>query len=229
MPPWPNRRAPNRRGVVGCLLLVVIAGAWRCDVHRASPRSAEAGVWFEPVRFRSAELDGFITEPELSTVATVARAEIARAFAGLRIRITDRRDAPYRVRVVESLRDPRFRSDIEVAGASWGLTGMRGQGAVSFRFLASGALAHASPGTDRATKIEAIGRGIGRSVVHELVHQFFPSEAMHSADAGSYEFESAARRVQYYGAMHWSIAWPLLQARFGSGVALRSRRPAPSV
>lgn len=186
-------------------------------------------MWFEPVRFRSAELDGFITDPELAIVDAVARAEIANAFAGLRITITDRREAPYRVRVVESLRDPRFRGDIEVAGASWGLTGMRGQGAVSFRFLASGALAHASPGTDRAAKIEAIGRGIGRSVVHELVHQFFPSEAMHSADTGSYEFESAARRVQYYGAMHWSIAWPLLQARFGARVAHRSPDPDPSV
>jgi hypothetical protein len=209
-------RAWRRAVIAACLLLAGGAGVWSCDRSGSRARRAEAGVWFEPLRFRSVDLDGFITATDLKTVESVARAEIVRAFAGLPIEITDRRDAPYRVRVVESVRDPRFRSHVEVAGASWGVTGRRGHGAVSFHFLASGALAHAPADADRVAKIEAIGRGIGRTVVHELVHQFFPSEPVHSADAGSYEFESASRRVQYYGEMHWSVARPLLLARFGA-------------
>jgi hypothetical protein len=34
----------------------------------------------------------------------------------------------------------------------------------------------------------------------------------------SYDYGSAARREQYYGAMHWSSAWPALQERFGRPV-----------
>jgi hypothetical protein len=37
----------------------------------------------------------------------------------------------------------------------------------------------------------------------------------HSTDIASYEFASAARREQYFGEMHWDLAWPLLQKRIG--------------
>lgn len=204
-----------RLTIVGCLLLAGFVGASRCVDARRRGLTAEAGVWFEPVRFQSAELEGALTAQDLATIESVARAEIARAFAGLRVRVTDRRDAPYRVRVVESVRDPRFRSHVEVAGASWGASGVRGHGVVSFTMLASGALANAPPGADRAAKLETIGRGVGRSVVHELAHQFFPSDPIHSDDPDSFEYPSAARPAHYNGAMRWSRAWPLLQARFG--------------
>ena len=90
--------------------------------------------------------------------------------------------------------------------------------------LASGALANAPIGADCATKLQAIGRGVARLVVHELAHQFFPSDAIHSDDIESYEFPSAARPAQYRGTMRWSRAWPLLQARFGS---VQAPVPAP--
>jgi hypothetical protein len=219
-----DRCGVRRFGVSACLLfaaaIFVSTGCGWQSPHTA----AEAAVWLEPVTFRSVELGEPLTAPDLKKIASVARDEIRRAFAGLRITITDRRDAPYRVRIVDSVRDPRFRSQVEVAGASWGIAGLGGHGVVSFQFLASGAVAHAPPGADRATKVEAIGRGIGRSVVHELVHQFFPSQNVHSSDPDSYEFDSAARRVQYYGDMHWSLARPLLEERFGSGAGPGSVR-----
>jgi hypothetical protein len=198
------------------IIALVASSTARCADTRRAGEIAEAGVWFEPVHFRSAELDGPLTATDLTRIEAVARAEAARAFAGLRLRITDRRDAPYMVRVVESVRDPRFRSQVEVAGASWGFRFARGQGVVNFVFLASGALANAPPGSDRSARLEGIGRAIGRSVVHELVHQFFPSDPIHSEDVESYEFHSASRPAQYQGEMRWSRAWPLLQARFGS-------------
>jgi hypothetical protein len=204
-----------RFATVGGLLLGCAAVASSCGVMPRAVSDVEAGVWFEPVRFRSTELDGPITSADLVTVESTMRLEIARAFDGLRVRITDRRDAPYRVRIVESVRDPRFRSHVEVAGASWGSAG-HGHGVVSFTMLASGALANAPPGADRPTKLQTIGRGVARSVVHELAHQFFPADPIHSDDVESYEFPSASRPAQYRGTMRWSRAWPLLEARFGN-------------
>ena len=66
----------------------------------------------------------------------------------------------------------------------------------------------------RAELLEAIGRGIGRTAAHELAHQLLPQAPLHdSTDVASYEYDSAARREQYVGAMHWAIARPWLQAR----------------
>lgn len=58
--------------------------------------------------------------------------------------------------------------------------------------------------------------GIGRATVHEFVHQLLPTASIHdSTDVQSYEYASAARREQYFGEMHWDLAWPLLQERIG--------------
>ena len=85
---------------------------------------------------------------------------------------------------------------------------------MSFTFLASGAVGYAPSNADRASMIEAIGRGIGRSAVHEFTHQLLPTAPIHdSTDAQSYEYASAARSEQYYGELRWNLAWPLLQQR----------------
>ena len=124
--------------------------------------------------------------------------------------ISDRRDATYQVRVLEGLTNPMFDSDIEIAGQSRAVSGFGGQGAVSFRLIAGHAIGYAPPGADRATIIAAIGRGIGRSVVHELTHQFLPTAQIHGSDRLSYEFGSASRPERSYGELHWDIALPML-------------------
>ena len=40
-----------------------------------------------------------------------------------------------------------------------------------------------------------------------------PAPIHDSQDVRSYEFDSAARREQYFGEMHWDLARPLLVAR----------------
>jgi hypothetical protein len=56
---------------------------------------------------------------------------------------------------------------------------------------------------------------VGRAAVHEFAHQLLGSARIDdSDDIQSYEYGSAARREQYYGAMHWGGAWPLLYERF---------------
>jgi hypothetical protein len=66
----------------------------------------------------------------------------------------------------------------------------------------------------REVMIEAIGRGIGRAAVHEFTHQLLPTAPIHdSTDVSSYEYQSATRREQYFGELHWDLARPLLQER----------------
>jgi hypothetical protein len=200
--------------VIACALLAGGASYWVL-AERSEPRVADAGFWFEDVSYASPRLGAPITSADVDKIAHVARSELTKAFRGLPFTLSDRRDARYRIRVVQELRDPRFlRRDVAVAGESRGVPGFGGQGAVSFDFLASGAVAYAPDDASRASIIEAIGRGIGRTAVHEFTHQLLPTAPIHSStDAQSYEYESAARREQYYGELRWNLAWPLLERR----------------
>ena len=174
-------------------------------------------VSFEPVSYRSASFGAPLTKDELQAIGNVARAELTQAFAGLRVTVTDRSDARYRVRVLQQLRDPRFRSDVEVAGASRSISILGGDGAVNFSMLAAYAESYAPPGADRPTIVAAIGRGVGRAAVHEFTHQLLGSALIDKTDdEQAYEYGSASRSEQYFGDMHWADAWPALRKRFGA-------------
>ena len=113
-----------------------------CQAAAVPPaRVVEAGFWFEPVAFTSPMLGSPLDAAELDAIQATARREIVAAFEGWRLEVTDRRTARYRVRVVQDLRDPRFRRRVHVAGQSRGIAGFGGSGEVSFEFLATGALA----------------------------------------------------------------------------------------
>lgn len=214
---------PSRQGVViGCVLGAAWAAVWFA-MAGAQCRPVEAGFWFEEVTFNSAKLGGAITRQEMDTIGSIARAEIRNAFAGLNITFTDRRDTTYRVRVVQELRDQRFRRLVYIPAESRAASGLGGQGIVSFSWLASSAVVYALEDADRATMIQAIARGIGRTAVHEFVHVLLPHVPIHdSTDIRSYEYHSAARREQYFGDMRWDLAQPLLQERLGPCAAERS-------
>jgi hypothetical protein len=205
---------PTRQAIViVCTLIAGGASYWALAVG-SEPRVADAGFWFEDVTFASPRLGAPVTRAEVEGIERVARAELASAFAGLRVALSDRRDASYRVRVVQELRDRRFRRVVNIAGESRAVSGFGGLGAVSFDFLASGAVAYAPEGSTREAMIEAIGRGIGRSAVHEFTHQLLPTAPIHdSTDVRSYEYASATRIEQYFGELHWDLARPLLQQR----------------
>lgn len=178
--------------------------------------AVEAGFWFERVSFTSSRLGGAITPQELATIESIATNELTSAFKGLRIRFSNRPNARYHVRVVQELHDPLILRPVGNAGQSRALLGFGGSGAVSFSFLASGAATYAPPDADRSAIILAIGRGIGRTAVHELTHQLLPASPIHdSTNVRSYEYASAARAEHYYGEMEWDLAWPLLELRLG--------------
>ena len=190
-------------------LAAIVVGA--CD----SKRTVEAGFFFDEVWFTADALGGAVDADDLRVIEATARAELAKAFHGFDISISDRRDTRFHVKVVQELLDRRMRRKAWIAGQSSAVRGFGGSGAVSFLYYASGAVVYAPAGTGRAELIEAIGRGIGRGAAHEFAHQFLPLTDIHdSRDRGSYEFYSASRPQQYFGEMRWDVAGPLLAARF---------------
>jgi hypothetical protein len=198
------------------MILVVALLIGIASLACESRRTVEAGFWFDEVTYTSGALGGSVTSDDLRVIEATARAELAKAFHGFDVSISDRRDVRYHVRVVQELFDRRMRHrKAWIAGQSSAVRGFGGSGAVSFLYYASGALVFAPPGTGRAELIEAIGRGIGRGAAHEFAHQLFPSAPIHdSRDRASYEYYAASRPEQYFGEMRWDIAGPLLAARY---------------
>jgi len=200
--------------VVGAALALLGVGSYWLRAASHAPKAIDLGIWFDEVAFDSARLGSPLTTAEIATIESVARAELREAFNGLPISISNRRDARYTLRVAQQVRDLRFKREVGVAGQSRGIAGFGGSGSVSFDFLANGAMAWAPDDADRPELVAAIGRGIGRTAVHEFTHQMLPRAPIHdSRDDQSYEYASAARRAQYYGAMHWDFARPLLRQK----------------
>ena len=80
--------------------------------------------------------------------------------------------------------------------------------------------------TTRAQLVTAIGRGVGRTAAHELVHQVLGASGTHNdADLDSYEHGSSDRASQFYGALHWTTALPLLRDKLGARLPATSSSP----
>jgi hypothetical protein len=211
-----DRRDSGARATALTAALVVLSFVIGC--FRAS--APTAGFWFENTSFSlppdaATTLGGPLQPQEMELIERVSRAELERAFDGLRIVIVPKRDAFWRVEVLRSL--PR-RGPLPRAGESLALGSLGGAGAVDFTFVTILALRYAPLGASRQAILEGIGRGVGRVAVHELAHQILGASAgVHDRDDGnSYEYHRPDRASQYYGELHWTIAWPHLQARLGT-------------
>ena len=194
-----------RIATLGCCISVIACG----------PRPVELGFWLEPLSFDSPRIGAPISQAEYEVIEKVARAEIAAAFEDYDVTVTANRQARYRVIVVPHLRDNRLlRRSGTYAGESRAVAGFGGSGAVSFEFVANGAMVFAPDDASRATIVESIGRGVGRVAIHEFLHQLLPKFAVHdSKDRESYEGNSPALIEGYFGDLHWDIAAPELQRR----------------
>ena len=212
---------PSRQVFVSVAVSVLAIAAVVASGVRSTARTVGAGFWFEPVRFEATEpmadrLGGAVTDDEMRMIESIALSELTHAFDGFRVAFSNRRDATYRMRVVQSLRHPMFPKMPPPSAESRAIAGIGGQGAVNFQLLANSAIAYSTDDADRPTMIAAIGRGIGRAAAHEFAHQFLATAPIHnSRDIQSYEYRSADRREQYYGEMRWDIARPLLEKRLG--------------
>ena len=198
------------------IVSVVAAGTLACaTVDR--PRPVEAGFWLERLTYDLIGLGGPLTPRELALVETAALDEIRRAFAGVAVRVSPRRDARYIVTVVPHLYDLRVRRTSEVFGNARAMRGFGGRGAVNFYAVASAAAAYAPQDATRQDVIGAIGRGVGRVAIHEFTHLFLPRAPIDASDDPlSYEYGHAAQREQYYGELRWGFAKPMLLREFGT-------------
>jgi hypothetical protein len=223
---------PSRQAVVlGGFAVLAVTGT--LVVLLAKPRGADIGFWFDPISADTLatlpeRLGGELTAAEMKTIESVAVQEISYAFRDFKVGLSERRDATYRVRVVDSLRYPIAPRMPAPSAESRSIPGLGGQGAVNFRLIAHSAIMFAPPELNRQAMVEGIGRGIGRAAVHEFAHQFLGSAPIHeSKDIKSYEYRSADRVEQYYGEVRWDIARPLLEKRIGLKSPLARRQPSP--
>ena len=162
------------------------------------------------------------TEAERQTIEQLARREVTIAFAPVRVAITAAPTAFWRIAVVRSL-PTRAGQALPRSGESIALGPLGGGGTVACDVIVRKAMQFAPEGTTRAQLIDAVGRGVGRTAVHELVHQILGAAGTHNeADIDSYEHGSSDRASQFYGTLHWTTALPLLREKFGD------RQPLPT-
>lgn len=220
-------RAPATVLIGGIATVAVIAMAATIAV-RASHATIDAGFWWADAPFRmsaddAVKIGGALTADELMSIQAISRAEVRRAFADLRINITDQRQAFWRVVVTASpltMTRNRTTYPFSAAGQSRVFGPLGGFGSVAFAVLAHNAIEYAPAGASRQRIVDGIGKGIGRAAVHELAHQALGVASVayldNRTDEDSYEHANADRRSQYYGELRWTAAWPVLQEKFGS-------------
>ena len=201
------------------MAVVTAAAVFAVLRWRASVATTAAGFWYENGSFAlpadaTARLGGPLTPHEIESIETISSAELERALSGLRIGITRRQDAFWRVEVLQHA--PRRLGPLPSAGEAFGLGPLGGSGSVAFETLALNGIRHAPAGASREVMIAGIGRGIGRAAAHEFAHQILGAVAIHNrTDENSYEYFDSNRASQYYGELHWTSAWPLLQQKIG--------------
>jgi hypothetical protein len=133
-------------GAVSVLITASLFGVLRWE---ASRRAMTVGFWFEPSALMlpddvAAQLGGPLSADEKSHIERLSRAEIARAFAGLQLRLTDDGSGFWRVQVLPSLAVGRRRV-FPVAGASFGFGPLGGRASLGFNLLAITASSVSTP------------------------------------------------------------------------------------
>jgi hypothetical protein len=187
---------------------------------RSKSVEVDAACWFDDVTFELSPYDvqqigGPLVAEEQQLIRDLALEEVRTAYADLRLRLTRNHSAFYTVRIVQDLGPAMSKVAGGAAGETHVLGPFGGSSRVSFLVAARGAFAYAPAGATRQVIVEGIGRGIGRTAVHEFEHQILGPQSFHSADERSYEYGSPDRIGQYYGPIHWSDAWLPLQAKLG--------------
>jgi len=221
-----TRRVPATV-LIGAMALFVVTVTSAVIAWRASSATIAAGFWWTDTRLLlsaddARKIGGSLTADELRSIEAISRHEVGRAYAGLRISITDRRQAFWRVAVVGApLTVTRNRTTypFSFAGQSRVFGPLGGSGSVAFAILAHNAIEYAPAGASRQQIVEGIGKGIGRAAVHEFAHQALGLDNLsfldNRTDLDSYEYGNADRRSQYYGELRWTTAWPVLIQKFG--------------
>jgi hypothetical protein len=206
------------------VIVIIAAAIGMCGfamLQCVAPRNTfTVGFWYEDFpmvldRGATRQLGGPLTPAEIDAIKRTSRTELERAVAGLRVNVTEDRRAFWRIKVVSDVGAGLRRRQLPSAGEARVLGPLGGDASVGFVVLGMTALTYAPPAAVRQDIIDGIGRGIGRAAAHELGHLILGGEFRDAADEDSYEYGSPNRRSQYYGVLHWTTAWPLLQKKIG--------------
>ncbi len=109
---------------IGAIAVLAVGVTSAVIAWRASSATIDAGFWWDDAPFAlsrddASKIGGPLSATELATIRTIARADVERAFADLRIRITDDREAFWRVTVVGTpAGSPTFKYPFAAAGES---------------------------------------------------------------------------------------------------------------
>ena len=211
--------------VIGAIAVIATMSVLTVVRWQTARTAIDAGFWYDDGSLAlspddTSKIGGPLTPQELTTIKQISRIEIERAFADLRINVTDDQNAFWRVSVVGTPRgNPSRRYPFAAAGESHVFGPLGSWGSVGFLILAHNAIEYAPPSASREEIVAGIGRGIGRAAVHEFTHQALGVDNATSTDNRtdntSYEYGNADRPSQYYGELRWTTAWPVLQQRFG--------------
>ena len=197
--------------------LVVAANCATACHLAASDRLIHASFWFDgvtpaSVSVVSERLRTPLTSADLLAIESTARRELQIAFEHTRLQFTRSPKPVFRVRVVPQ---PEHGRSFPAAGESRAFGGILGNGTVNFNIVALSALAYADRSSDREALVHAIGRGVGRTAVHEFAHQILGPAGMDgSADRLSYE-HGDLRAEHFYAQLHWGPAAVRLHQRIG--------------
>ena len=230
----------SAKSVRPCSVIIplVIAGtcAAACQFagsdRRLPARFSFEGVTPASVAVVSERLRAPLTSADLGAIESSARQELQIAFRHTRLQFiappdhlrqgyggqegghySNNAGAPaYRVRVVPQ---PEHGRSFPSAGESRAFGGIRGDGVVNFNIVALSAIAYSKGSSDRESIVHAIGRGIGRTAVHEFAHQILGPAGMDgTADRFSYEYADL-RAEHFFAQLHWGPAARQLQERIG--------------
>lgn len=191
--------------------------ATACQAADADSRRIPARFWFEgltpaSVAVVSDRLSAPLTQDDLRTIESLARRELDIAFENTRLHFTGSGPSVYQVSVVPQ---PANGRRFPAAGESLSFGGTRGAGSVNFNTVALSAVAYATETSDHETIVHAIGRGVGRTAVHEFAHQILGPAAMDgTADPLTYE-HGDLRAEHFFSQLHWGPAAARLQQRIG--------------
>ena len=197
-------------------LLVAAAGAASCQLAGSQSqlvaRFSFDGITPASVAVVSERLPAPLSSVDLRAIESTARQELRTAFEHTRLQFTDGpAPAAFRVSVVPQ----RDAAGPPAAGASRAFGGIRGNGVVNFNVVALSALAYSNSTSDRESVVHAIGRGIGRTAVHEFAHQILGPAGM-DGTTDRYSYEHADLRAEhFYAQLHWGPAAATLQERIG--------------
>jgi hypothetical protein len=205
---------------VGFVAVAIVAVLW-VIVFRTARAGVDVCFWYDEFPFTfsapvTSALGGPLTASEVKAIKQISRGELTRAFSGLKMTFTDRREAPWTVGVQLAL-ERRKGQKLPNAGETFAMGPLGARSLVDFTEVLMAAIAHAPAGTTRQQLVTGIGRGVGRVAVHELAHGILGAGAMdNQTDDHSYEYFTHNRPSQYYGELHWTRAWPVLVERVGT-------------